>query len=282
MGFGKKTEAPMNYSQANVSELAAEALRKMRSTRVRLPLRITFATPCLEQRWTSKAVRKMLGNMVGMPQPKEDKDLTKDFEESWYRNERGEPVMPCRIVKACIVEGAISTGKVVTKADLKRGLRVLGYTSPLILPKGQDKKMDVKIVRNATGGPDVRSRAMFPVGTTFDVVLEFGAPLTPDRVIAAVEAGGATIGLCEWRPEKGGDLGTFDIEPLPSDEKTIQKILKACSSPEDEFILPPEMLRAFNAIPEAQLKDGGRKVKALIEHQASQHNGGSNGSSTNA
>lgn len=277
MGFGKKAaEAPVNYSQANVSELAAEALRKMRSTRVRLPLRVTLATPLLMQRWTSKAVRKMLGNMVGMPQPKEDKDLTKDFDESWYRNELGEPVMPCRIVKACIIEGAISTGKVVTKADLKRGLRVLGYTAPL---KGGDKKMDVKIVRNATGGPDVRSRAMFPVGTTFDVVLEFGAPLTPDRVIAAVEAGGATIGLCEWRPEKGGDLGTFDIEPLPSDEKTIQRILKACSSPEDEFVLPPEMLRAFNAIPEEQLKDSGRKVKALIEHQATQRNGKKNGSS---
>lgn len=285
MAFGKKTETVMTYSQENVSELAAEALRKMRSTRVRLPLRCTLETPLLVQRWTSKAVRKMLGNMVGMPQPREDKDLTKDFEDSWYRNMKGEAVMPCRIIKACIVEGAISTGKVVTKMDLKRGLRVLGYASPLRSPEGTvDKEMNVRIVRNATGTPDIRSRAQFAPGTYFDVVLEFGPPLSPDKVIAASEAAGASIGLCEWRPEKGGDLGTFNIKPLPSDEKTIKEILRACSSPEDEFILPPEMLRAVGAMSRENMNDSARKVMSMVDQQQAtkKREKKANGSSTTA
>lgn len=277
MGFGKKTETVAHYTQQNISELAAEALRKSRSTRVRLALKITFETPLLMQRWTSKAVRKMLGNMVNMPVPQEPKDLTKDFEESWYRNEKGLLVMPCRIIKACIVEGAISTGKTVTKADLKRSLRVLGYATPL---SGGEKKMDVKIVRNATGGPDIRSRAQIPVGTSCEFVLEFGLPLSPDKVMAATEAAGATIGLCEWRPEKGGDLGTFSVEVLPSDERNINRILKTCSSPEDEFVLPPEMLRAFSGIPHEKLSDSARKVKSLIEHQSNQKKEKANGSDT--
>lgn len=274
MAFGRKKNVEMNYNQSNVSDMAAEALRKMRATRVRLPLRLTLETPLLMQRWTTKAVRKMLGSMVGMPEPKEHKDLTKDFEESWYRNEKGEAALPCRILKAAIVEGAISTNGVVTKADLKRSLRVLGYTTPI---RNGKKEMDVKIVRNSNGQPDIRSRAQFEPGCYMDVVLEFGMPLSPDQVISAVEAAGATIGLCEWRPEKGGDLGTFNLDVLKGDNATIQRILKECSSPEDEFVLPPEMLKAFNAIPTEKLNDGGRKVRALQQHVTSQKNGAANG-----
>ena len=274
MGFGKKKTEEMAYSQSNVSDLASEALRKMRATRVRLPLRFTLETPILMQRWTTKAVRQMLGNMVGQKQPKTDKDLTKDFEESWYRNEKGAVALPCRIIKACIIEGAISTNGVVTKADLKRSLRVLGYTSPL---RDAGKEMDVRIVRNATGGPDVRSRARFDVGAYFDVVLEFGMPLPPDKVISAVEAAGQTIGLCEWRPEKGGELGTFKIDVLKGDSATINRILKECDSPEEEFVIPPDMLRAFSAIPTEALNDGARKVRALSKHQQDQKNGHANG-----
>jgi hypothetical protein len=274
MGFQKKKAEAMNYSQADVSELASEALRKMRATRVRLPLRFTLETPLLMQRWTTKAVRQMLGNMVGQKQPKTDKDLTKDFEESWYRNEKGVAALPCRIIKACIIEGAISTNGVVTKADLKRSLRVLGYTSPL---HDAEQEMDVRIVRNATGGPDVRSRARFGAGAYFDAVLEFGMPLSPDKVISAVEAAGQTIGLCEWRPEKGGELGTFRVDVLKGDAATINRILKECSIPEEEFVIPPEMLRAFNTIPTEELKDGARKVRALGNHQQAQKNGRTNG-----
>jgi hypothetical protein len=267
MGFPKKKTTPAAiFTQENVATLAAEALRKSREMRVRLALRLTAETPILVQRWTSKAVRKMLGAMVGMPVPKEPKDLTSDYEESWYRNEDGKPVIPCRVIKAAIVEGAIATGGVVTKADLKRGLRVLGYTTPLL---NAEKSMDIKIVRNSTGGPDVRARASFEAGCYMDVVLEFGLPLTPDMVISAVDAAGCCIGLCEWRPERGGDLGTFKVEVLPSNDATINKILKSCSSPEDEFVLPPEMLKAFQNIPTERLNDGGRKVRALIEHQDS-------------
>lgn len=267
MAFGRKKNVEMNYNQSNVSELASAALRKMRATRVRLPMRLTFETPILTQRWTTKAVRKMLGNMVGMPEPKENKDLTKDYEDSWYRNKKGDPVIPCRIVKAAVVEAAVATAGVVTKADLKRSMRVLGYTAPIREAK---KEMDVKIVRNSNGQPDVRSRALFEPGCYIDVVLEFGMPLSPDQIVAAADAAGNAIGLCEWRPEKGGDFGTFTVAPLPSDAATVNRILKECSIPEDEFVIPPEMLQAFNAIPTEKLNEGGKKVRALHEHQQSQ------------
>jgi hypothetical protein len=208
-----------------------------------------------------------------MPEPKVSKDLTKDFEESWYRNVNGDPVIPCRAIKAAIVEAAPATGNVVTKADLKRSLRVVGFTAPLKFEG--EKEMDVKIVRNSNGSPDVRSRAQFPAGSTVDVVVEFGTPLTPDKVMSAVQAAGLCIGIGEWRPEKGGELGTFSVELLENDNATIDRILKANSVPEDEFKIPEAMLRAFSTIPEEKLPDVGRKVRAVAAQHKAQRNGAS-------
>jgi hypothetical protein len=263
MAFGKK-KVEINYNQANVAMLAADALKKSRAVRVRLALRLTFDTPLLMQRWTTKAVRQMLGKMVGMPEPKVSKDLTKDFEESYYRNTNGEPVIPCRVIKAAIVSGAIATGDVVTKADLKRSLRVIGWTAPVVF-KGA-KTMSTMIVRNSGGQPDVRARAEFPVGSTVDILVEFGVPLTPDKVMAAIEASGVAIGIGEWRPENGGELGTFHVDILKNDKAAHDRIIKATSVPEDEFVIPPEMLRTLESIPVEKLSDSARKVRSLADH----------------
>ena len=280
--YGKKKEPVIlkQPAQEDLFQLASEALRKTRGTRLRLPVEIAFTSPILMQRWTTKAVRKMLGKMVGMEVVQSFKDLTEDYEDSWYRNDQGAPALPCRIFKASFVEGAISTSKLVTKADIRRSLRVLGHTAPLLLPKNEDKEMDTKIVHNSNGSPDVRARALFPEGTKCRLVIEFGLPLTVDKVMAAIEAAGATIGVCEWRPDKGGDFGTFEVNPLPSDEKSVQKILHECRHPEDEFVLAPEMLRAITSIPDEKLSDGARKVKALAKHQAEQRTS-ANGASAN-
>jgi hypothetical protein len=270
MPFGKKkTEGNINYNQSNISTLAADALKNRRNVRVRLAVRLTFTTPILMQRWTTKAIRQMLGNMVGMPQPRMSKDLTADFEDSWYRNLHGEPVIPCRIIKAAIVSaGGPVVGGVVSKADLKRTLRVVGFTAPLKF-KGE-KEMSIKIVRNDNGKPDVRSRAQFPIGTTCEVVLEFGFPLTPDGIVAALEGAGTAVGIGEFRPESGGELGCFTVEILPSDAKTIDRILRATSVLEDEFRIPTEMLKAFAQLPDSTLPDPAKKVRSAVRRQATE------------
>jgi hypothetical protein len=272
MAFGSKKVAATGIDQSNVIKLASEALAARRATRVMLPVRLTCETPILLHRWTEKAVRQMLGKMTGLDMPREPKDLTKEFDESWYRNIEGEPVVPCRVIKACIIEGAISTGKLVSKAELKREMRVRGYTAPLKMKGGKVKDhltMDVRIAANQGGSPDIRSRALVPAGAWCDVVLDFPKTLSPDKVIAALAAAGETIGLCDWRPERGGEFGVFSVDLLK--EGDIERILKENTVPEDEFKIPPELLRAFNAIPTEKLKDSGKKVKALLENVASQN-----------
>ena len=42
---------------------------------------------------------------TGAKLPRTQKDLTADFEASWYRNTKGQVILPCRMLKACIVKG---------------------------------------------------------------------------------------------------------------------------------------------------------------------------------
>lgn len=271
MGFGQKKDVATGVDQSNVHMLATKALAERRATRVMLPVRLTCETPMLTHRWTQKAITQMLGKMVGMEQPREPKDLEKEFNDSWYRNTNGEPCVPCRVIKAAIIEGAISTGKLVSKAELKRELRVRGYTAPLRMldEKGKEVSvkehltMDVRVAANQGGSPDIRSRALVPTGAWMDVVLEFPKTLSPDKVMAALAAAGDTIGLCDWRPERGGEYGTYSVEVLPEGE--IERVLKENTIPEDEFKIPPEMLRAFNALATGKLNDPAKKVKAVVE-----------------
>jgi len=191
-------------------------------------------------RWTTKSIIQMVGTAVGQKQPRGPKDLTDEYEQSYHRNLNGKVAMPCRIMKAAIIDGAIATDGAVTKADLKRSLRVVGHTAPIVTKKPME--MDCRIASN-NGSPDMRARAVIPTGYHFDIVVQFTSPLTPDKVVAAFDGAGSCIGICEMRPEKGGEYGTFSIEIL--DNNQIARILKENSVPEEEYKIPPEFLRAF-------------------------------------
>jgi hypothetical protein len=288
MAFGKKKAVTVtNVDQNNVALLATQALATMRSTRIALVVRLILG-PTLMNRWTQKAIEQMLGKMVGKEMPRPPKDLTAEFEASWYRNERGEVALPCRLIKAAIVEGAISTSKIVSKAELKRELRVRGFTSPIYSSQGkkltscESLTMSVLPAKNATGGPDLRSRAIVPEGCYIDVVLDFPPTLSPDKVMAAVDGAGTTIGLCDWRPDRGGEFGTFSIDTdrlraCGNNRKEIDRVLKDCNSPEEQFVIPQELLRAFNVMPRESMPDPVRKAMSVAKNIDEQHHSKKNG-----
>lgn len=278
MSFGKKKSvSATNVDQSNAALLATQALATMRSSRITLVVRLVL-DEVLMNRWTNKAIHQMLGKMTGLELPRPPKDLTSEFEASWYRNDKGEVALPCRLIKAAIVEGAISTGKVVSKAELKRELRVRGFTSPIYSANGKkmlmkELIMDVKPAKNSSGGPDLRSRAIVPAGSYMDIVLEFPPTLTPDKVMAAIDGAGSTIGLCDWRPDRGGEYGTFaiDTDRISNDLKDIDRVLKDCSSPEERFVIPPSLLRAYNAMPRENMSDPVKKALSVAEGIDAQH-----------
>lgn len=261
MAFGKK-KADESFDVDQAYFIASRALKEKALKRASIGVRLTF-DDLLMNHFSNKALLKMLGNMTGLKLPKENKDLTEDYEASFYRNVDDEIVVPCRMLKACIVEGAITTGGTTSKAELNRGLRVVGHTSPLRFPEGQHPDMHVCIVRNNTNVPDVRSRALIPAGSTADFVLEFPNTLPPDRVMAALNGAGVSIGIGDWRIEKGGSFGGFTVELLPPAE--VAETIRRCGRPEKPYDIPEVYKRAFNA-QEKKKGDALLKAEALINH----------------
>lgn len=266
MAFGKKKATGPVVQQKDVVTLATQWLAQSRSTEVHLPLRATLTAPCLMNRWKDVDATKMLAKQVGIDLPVQPKDLTLQFEDSWYRNTDGVLAMPLRIMKACILDGTVETKKSVSAAELKRNLRVKGWCAPIHL--NGELTMDIRPVRPQSGTSDIRARALVPAGSYWDFVLSFPNDLAVDKVMAAAEAAGAKIGVCEMRPAKGFELGTFQLAPLS--ERDIDRVVKACSVPEEMIKIPPELLRAHNAAATAAASDKARKVVALADHQQQQ------------
>ena len=267
MAFGKKTQAGPAPEQDQVASMALAALGKLHSTRLTLAMRLVTTSPMLMHRWGQKSFIEMLHKMVkGVAMPRGHKDLTADYEQSWYRNEQGVLCVPCRMLKAAFVEGAMGTDGMVTKADIKRQLRVVGHTTRLVLPKGQAMSMDVRIADN-NGSKDIRARAVIPAGATMDILLSFSPLLPVDKAVAVVGAAGEIIGLCDWRPDRGGDFGTFRIDHIYKGTAAERAaIAEACSVPEESIKIPEELLRAFAALPDEALPKAGKSLRKIIQN----------------
>jgi len=112
---------------------------------------------------------------------------------------------PSTGLKACAIRGAKSLGLVM--ADMK-GAMFIPREFIEIVGKRKMRSDMVRISHNTT---DVRFRPeFFPWEMTFDVVYNTGT-VTADKVVNMFNAGGFGCGIGEWRPEKGGSHGMFEV-----------------------------------------------------------------------
>ncbi len=77
-----------------------------------------------------------------------------------------------------------------------------------------EPKMREDVVR--LGGPsrsaDLRYRPEFPEWSTVLEVTYVKSSLSRASLLSLVDAGGMGIGVGEWRPEKRGEFGTYQID----------------------------------------------------------------------
>lgn len=189
----------------NISRIAAE--------RVLIP--IVGTTPLIVHKFSEKARRQMLDAQQGKKAPKVARDPEADYQSAFYRTESGYG-FPAVAFKACTVGAARFFGKDVRMTDLRQCLFFKGALSaadpqPLVELAGEPH-MREDVVRLGISGTDLRYRPEFwPWSATLDVTY-VKSMLTLDSVLSLIDAGGMGVGVGEWRPEKKGDYGTFQID----------------------------------------------------------------------
>ena len=179
-------------------------------------IEVVGTAPLIVHAWSEKAKRMMLDAQQGKKTPKQHKDPAADFESSMYRFEDGRHGFPVTAFKSATVKGGARVfGKAVKMTELRQvftfladGIGTDGMQLAEII--ADEPIMREDMVRVGMGTADIRYRAEYR-NWRAKLRIEF-VPSVIDlgSVVALVDAGG-TNGVGEWRPEKSGSFGTYEV-----------------------------------------------------------------------
>lgn len=176
---------------------------------------IIGTSPLMVHRFSEKAKRQMLDTMQGIKRVRENKDPEAEFEGAFYRFADGRFGFPAIGFKDCAVSAArFYSG--ITMVLLRQILFVNGElgvdNQALVEIEGDQAIMREDVVRVGMNGTDLRYRPQFTNWRATLKVRYIKSQLSQASVLSLIDAGGMGVGVGEWRPEKGGDMGTFTID----------------------------------------------------------------------
>lgn len=176
---------------------------------------IKGTAPLIVHAWDAKAKKQMLDSQQGVKKVKVIRDPQADYESSMYRFEDGGHGFPTLGFKSATVTGGYRTfgGKSVKMTELRLalsfitdGISTLGEQLTRI--QGQPI-MREDMVRVGMG-TDLRFRAEYRDWSARLRIDYLPHMIDIDSIVALVDAGGMN-GVGEWRPEKDGVFGTFEV-----------------------------------------------------------------------
>lgn len=192
-------------------------IEELRAETLRIPIRGT--APLIMHAWSEKAKRMMLDGFQGKRKLKEPKNPEQEYEAAFYRMDDGRYGFPALAFKAAAVEAAGFYGRDVTKVGLRRQLFFTGDYSKTanqqLVPIMGDPAMREDTVRLSGRGGSTASlvyRPEFLEWTTELTVTFVKTVIARDSVLSVIGAGGLGVGVGEWRPEKSGNFGTYEID----------------------------------------------------------------------
>lgn len=182
---------------------------------------IVGTAPLIVHRFSEKAKRKMLDSMQGRKTPKETKDPEAEFTAAAYKLPGGGFGFPAIGFKAATIGAArFYPSQQITMTGLRQFLFFHGEIGPdgVMLARlggkngGEWPRMREDVVRVNRGGTDLRYRPEFWPWQTELKVTYVTIALTRGSVLSLIDAGGMGVGVGEWRPERSGDFGTYQLD----------------------------------------------------------------------
>lgn len=178
-------------------------------------VQVKGTAPLIVHRWSEKAKSMMLDAQQGRKTPKEPKDPVSDFESSMYRLADGSHGFPVMGFKSATVKGGGRLfGKSVKMTELRQLFTFLadgmGTDGTQLVRIQGEPVMREDMVRIGMGTADIRYRAEYRDWSATLRIEFVPSIIDMESVVALVDAGG-TNGIGEWRPEKSGCNGTYEV-----------------------------------------------------------------------
>ncbi len=178
-----------------------------------LSVNIKGTAPLIFHRWSEKA-KKMIQDKQAKKANKgrEARNPEKEYEESFYYNSEGKIAFPALNIKQAITDSSRNV-EGITMTLLRGALLVQGDEDGLIPVKYKEKSMREDMVRlGGMGNPaDIRYRGQV-TGWSMKFTIQYnGDVLSAEQIVNLLSLAGFACGLGEWRPERNGAFGTFEV-----------------------------------------------------------------------
>ena len=202
-----------NHNDERIDLMAAVTLKPIAKRLMMFGIRGT--SPLIMHQWSEKALREMRDKQQSGKKTK-TRELRKPDEEAkaaTYTTDDGDIGIPGMAFKSALVTAAHKDIG-IEKTLVRKALFLRTNDSNKVLPITCDEPVVREdCVRVGAGSADLRYRPEFKewkCQISMDVDSEL---LQAESVLALVSRAGFGVGICEWRPEKGGEYGRFEIDP---------------------------------------------------------------------
>lgn len=178
-------------------------------------MRIAGVTPLITHKWSEDqlaAIRKKHDGVKTKNRAVRNRE--KEGEDAAYRTQDGRYAIPAVALKGALITAAhrdIGIERTLVKKAL-----FLRLTDPYgyIALECDPPEIREDVVRVGQGSTDLRYRPMFhrwSCSVTWEVD---GELLTEGDLCTLVNRAGFGVGIGDWRPEKGGEFGRFEIDEM--------------------------------------------------------------------
>lgn len=182
-----------------------------------VPVKISFwikgTSPLIHHAWSQKGLDMM--RMTAAERKKREKTKRVPEEEAMncaYYTDDGSYGIPLTAFKASLI-GAAHKDFGIEKTLLRKAFFIPSTDSNRVVPIDADEpSVREDIVRVGANQTDLRYRLEFK-NWRCNIVAEIDKELINQAdIVKLVDRAGFSVGICEWRPEKGGEFGRFELD----------------------------------------------------------------------
>lgn len=209
--MAKKAAADKSASDGN----GAGQVRLQPINKRRVALRINGISTLIQHQWSDKALGMMRDKHAGKKTKTRDvRNPEEEGKAAAYRTDDGAFGVPALAIKSAIITAAHKDIG-IEKTLVKKALFILCDDShKVLLMDCDDPVITEDPVRVGQGSTDLRYRPYFHRWAV-DVVFEIDNELLQvEDLVNLIDRAGFGVGIGEWRPEKGGEYGRFEVDRM--------------------------------------------------------------------